>query len=335
MLEKPALPDESLCACLREEFGLAVDTIEFLPLGADRNTAVYRAIAGGKTYFVKLRHGSFNELSVRLPQFLGQNRVPHVMLPIPGRNEQPWTELDSYKVIVYPFIEGHDGYQVGLTDQQWIAFGNMLRRVHNLELTPDLRSRIRREAFSDRWRRRLRECLALVESRSFADPVARELAEFIRPRRAEILDLLERAGSLARSLHERPPEFVLCHADVHAGNLLITESGDFYLVDWDEAILAPRERDLMSIGAALFGSWRSPAEEEALFYRGYGSIQVDRQSLAYYRYERIIDDLAVECELILLCGEGGADRARELEFFKSNFEPGNTIELAYQSDPMQ
>ena len=44
MLEKPDLKDGKIITCLKNEYGLSVDKISFLPLGADLNTAVYRAV---------------------------------------------------------------------------------------------------------------------------------------------------------------------------------------------------------------------------------------------------------------------------------------------------
>lgn len=70
MLEKPDIPDETIAACLRNEFGLSVTQVDFLPLGADQNTAVYRAREADTTYFVKLRSGNFNQTAVVLPVFI-------------------------------------------------------------------------------------------------------------------------------------------------------------------------------------------------------------------------------------------------------------------------
>ena len=71
MLEKPDLQDDKVIACLQVEYGLPVVQIAFLPLGADLNTAVYRAVADDKTpYFCKLRKGVFDETSVVLPKTL-------------------------------------------------------------------------------------------------------------------------------------------------------------------------------------------------------------------------------------------------------------------------
>ncbi len=45
MLIKPDLKHEEIIACLRNAYGLDIATVSFLPLGADFNTAVYRATA--------------------------------------------------------------------------------------------------------------------------------------------------------------------------------------------------------------------------------------------------------------------------------------------------
>ena len=73
----------------------------------------------------------------------------------------------------------------------------------------------------------------------------------MRAKRAEIDHLVRRAGELALALQARPLEFVLCHSDVHAWNLLISTDGELYIVDWDNPILAPKERDLMFIGGGV------------------------------------------------------------------------------------
>jgi spectinomycin phosphotransferase len=65
-----------------------------------------------------------------------------------------------------------------------------------------------------------------------------------------------------------------------------------------------------------------------MFYEGYGKADVNLSALAYYRYERVIEDLAVICEQLLTTDEGGADRDRSYGWFISNFESGQTIEIA-------
>jgi len=154
----------------------------------------------------------------------------------------------------------------------------------------------------------------------------------LRTKRAEVLDLVERAERLAEELQAREPEFILCHSDIHAGNILIDGNGAFYIVDWDNPILAPKERDLMYAGGGQFLNTRTPQEEETLFYEGYGQTEIDPAALAYYRYERIVQDISEFCQDIFLTDEGGEDREQAFYYLSSNFLPGGVIEIAYRSD---
>lgn len=73
-------------------------------------------------------------------------------------------------------------------------------------------------------------------------------------------------------------------------------------------------------------------EEETLFYRGHGRAEINPVALAYYRYERIVEDIAVFCDRLLSMNEGRADREQSLRYLASNFLPKNTIEIVYRTD---
>lgn len=336
MLEKPDLPDEKIASCLQAVYDLQAVEVVFLPLGADRNTAVYRILTqDGAAYFLKLRQGVFDETSVTLPKFLSDQGIPQILACLATKTGRLWTSLDSYKVILYPFVEGHNGYEVDLSDRHWIEFGRALKHIQSVEVPAALIRHIRRETYSPQWRKIVKAFMQRVEEEAFDEPVAAKLAAFLNGRRDEVLDLVERTERLAQDLQARSPKFVLCHSDIHAGNILIEANNAFYIIDWDDPILAPKERDLMYAGGGQFGARRAPQEEETLFYRGYGRTQVDPVAMAYYRYERIIEDIAVYCEQLFLTDEGGADREQSLQYLRSNFLPGSVLEIAYKSDRTQ
>ncbi len=331
MLEKPTLDEAALIAAIRDQYGAAITAIRFLPIGADPNTAVYRLTGDDGDHFLKLR-GVFDPLSVEVPRWLNDHAAPFIIAPIPTRIGTLWGRFERFTTVLYPFVEGRDAWSTGLTARQWQALGHALRHVHTRAVPPDLAARIRRETYDPTWRAATRAFLARVERDNWGDPVATAAAALLRRHSGLILDLVHRSERLARDLTDRPREAVLCHADIHAGNVLLTEGGALFVVDWDDPILAPKERDLMFIGGGLYGGQRSPAEEQALFHSGYGETQVDGVALAYYRYERIIVDIAVYCQSLLETEAGGDDRAQALGFLASNFEPGQTIELAYATD---
>jgi spectinomycin phosphotransferase len=333
MLEKPDLLDETLIACLQDSYDLVVVQIAFLPLGADSNSAVYRAVADdGTLYFVKLRRGLFDQTSVELPRFLSDQGIAQIIPPLMTNTGQLWATLDTFTVIVYPYIEGRNGFEVALSERQWHDFGAALKRIHTATVPSALTRRIRREQFAPQFRESVRMFLSRLEDDPLDDPVARQLTAFLKAKQDVTRNLVERAEQLAQALQAHTPEFVVCHFDIHAGNLLIEDDGQFYIVDWDDPLLAPKERDLMFIGGAQGFVGYTAQEEEAMFYRGYGETRVDPTALAYYRFERIIVDIAIYCEELLLTTAGGDDRERSLGYLMSNFLPNSTIEVAYSSD---
>jgi spectinomycin phosphotransferase len=118
MLEKPDLQDSRIISRLQDEFGLHVHYLVFLPLGADVNTAVYRVVTGDETaYFLKLRKGDFDEISMAVPQFLKAQGIRSIIAPLETRARRHWASLDAFKMILYPFIEGQNGYEIALSDQ--------------------------------------------------------------------------------------------------------------------------------------------------------------------------------------------------------------------------
>src|SRR5689334_604175 len=116
MLEKPEIEDQEVIDCLREAYGVKVDAISFLPLGADVNTAVYRADSKGTSYFVKLRRGDFKEASVVIPNLLAESGARHVIACIKTSTGRLWADFAPYTVILYPFVEGHHGYIEKMTE---------------------------------------------------------------------------------------------------------------------------------------------------------------------------------------------------------------------------
>jgi len=342
MLEKPDIADELIISHLQEEYDLHVAVLTFLPLGADEGSAVYSVVTyDGTAYFLKLRKG-FDEIIVTVPLFLKSQGIQEIIAPFETKSKEGWADFGEYRMILYPFIEGKNGFDMELSDHHRRSLGAALKQIHAAQVPPELKRLIPQETFSPRWREGLQSFQIQVENKTFDDPTAAKLAEFMKSKRDEITHIIERTEVLTSELQSKPLEFVLCHTDIHGGNILIGRGGrpgeaaptdNLYTVDWDNPLLAPKERDLMFIGGGIDEIWKSE-REEAVFYEGYGKMNINLSALAYYRYERVIEDLAVICEQLLLTDEGGADRERSLGWFTSNFGPGSTIEIAEKTDKL-
>jgi spectinomycin phosphotransferase len=331
MLEPPNIKDYLLVSTLRDAHELQVQQLEFLPLGADVNTAVYRLITeNSDVYFLKLRRGTFNEPSVTFPKYLYDQGVRQLIAPLPTKTGSLWADVEGFKLVLYPFVKGKDAYQVALTNQHWLEFGTTLRHLHKTAIPTSLGEQLPRETYSDHWRNMVKTLLERPDAG--LDPTASEMVGFLKSKRSDILRLLERTENLALGLTTQTLDLCVCHADLHAGNLFIAEEGNFYIVDWDTLLLAPKERDLMFIGAGLMGNHHRPEDEEALFYQGYGHTEVNTSALAYFRYERIIQDIAAYGEELLSEEGGDEDRKQSLHYLKNNFLPNGTIDLAFRAE---
>jgi spectinomycin phosphotransferase len=333
MLTEPDLKDETIIEHLENAYGLDVEAISFLPFGADFNTAVYRVTTKGNAdYFFKLRSGEFFEASALVPKYLADIGIKQVIPPITTKTGQLWINLLPFKAILYPYIEGCNGVAAKLSEQQWIQFGAVMKRFHSTYIPSAITHDIPLETFSSKWREIVKAFLKRIENEVFEEPVAVKTAEFLKVKSAEILRLIERTEELALTLKNQHLEHILCHADIHGWNLLIDKEGALYIVDWDTLIFAPKERDLMFIGAGISDSNHPSIEENSLFYQGYGQTHINQDAICYYRFERIIQDIGEYSEQIFLSDKSKEDLAQSFEYLWSNFLPGGTIERAYQTD---
>ncbi len=331
MLTPPAISAGTIMSCLRDAYGLRMRQATFLPIGADVNAAVYRVEADdGALYFLKLKRGDFDDVVVAVPAFLHARGILPVMAPIATASRQLWASGHGYAWVLYPFFEGANGFEMPLSEAQWVALGETLRAVHAAALPPELSQRLPREDYAPRWRDAVTGFDQQVEPHDFDDAIAGRLAAFWITKRAEIRAMVARADTLGRALQQRERPFVLCHSDVHGGNVLLSENGELAIVDWDEPILAPRERDLMFVGGGIGAVWDG-AHEAALFYRGYGPVEIDQFALAYYRYERIVADLAAYGLQIFGVQGSVEDREHGLRALMSQFRPNGVVDIAHRT----
>ncbi len=335
MREPPAnLSAETLRAALRDGYGLAVDELTFLPLGHDSAAWVYRAGASDdSSYFLKVRLRVTNEPGLLVPRYLRDQGITHVIAPLPATTGALWTTAGDYAIILYPFVAGATGMERGMSEQQWIDYGALLRQVHAVAIPPDLARIMRRETFVPDGAAAIRRLDAHIGTRDFDGPTASALATFWRARREEIGTLLQRATGLGRRLAEVAPPFMLCHADAHTNNVLLDDGGQVWMVDWDETVLAPKERDLMfAMGGGISTELVGPRDEE-LFLQGYGAATVDPLGLAYYRYAWAVSDIGAYGEEVFLRPDLGlVTRHAAVEIFKSLFRPGEIVSLAFAAD---
>jgi spectinomycin phosphotransferase len=331
MRDDPGLSFERIAVTLELNYGIVPRSIAYLPIGHDMRAFVYRVETVDAGYFLKIRAGAVYEASLQVPRALIDAGIEQVIAPLRTISGSLWCDLDGgngHTVVLYPFISGQSGMTSGVSPDQWRAFGIALRAVHDSGLHARFESTLRVEDFVLPSAAKLRRMLAIAGDQVVDSPEARRFHDFWRENQRQIDVVLRRSAELGDALRAKPFELVLCHSDIHAANLLIGDDGRLWLIDWDGPLIAPRERDLLFvIGSRI--ALRVKPDDEARFFEGYGTVEIDPDALRYYRYERIVEDLGEFAESIMLTPDHSEEwRAYEAGLARSLFEPDGDIERA-------
>ncbi len=99
-------------------------------------------------------------------------------------------------------------------------------------------------------------------------------------------------------------------------------------------MMAPKERDLMFIGAGVANVWNNPQEVD-YFYEGYGPCKVNPILLAYYRFERIVQDIAEFLEELVFNIDTSKNPELSYYHFISMFVANGVVEIAIKSDKIK
>lgn len=243
---------QALAPDLARDYGLRATVLRPHPGGFESDCLV----ADG-TWFVKVWRGS--ETPARLG-LLGELRAAGlpVPAPIPARTGELHAWWNGRPYAVFDFVDGRPG-----RDDDWHLTVRALKRVHELggiDLPPGSMDEpeiwLLRDMLDHPW----------IKDRS------REVAENIVRLEAAI----ERSGTKA------VPR-VVCHRDFLGQNLLIGNGQVEAILDWEQAVIGPREHDLWMAAESSHGE---------LLLAEYGARDLDSDHLEYALLARALGDMA-------------------------------------------
>jgi spectinomycin phosphotransferase len=332
--DKPEIPEERLRACLREQYGLSAAALEFLPLGLDARSGIYRAVTDeGAAYLLKVRRGPLYDPSLLIPRYLSDQGIASIVAPLPATSGALRVDLEEWTLAVYPYIEGERGWRPGMTDGQWAAVGAAVKQIHEVAPPADGLRLLRRETFDPaEYMRSARAFEAREAGAEGGSEHARALRAAWMARRSTIHTALASMETLGRALQRQPGPYVICHADLHPGNIIRAQAGQVFIIDWDDVMLAPKERDFLFVGQARAdeAAVAQTAPQASPFFKGYGETAVVWSALTYYRWERVIQDL-IECVRWVFGGEDVSDEAQAdaVQLFEGVFAEGDAVDAAH------
>lgn len=221
-----------------------------------------------------------------------------------------WAGHDGRWLTVVPWFDGPTALEATPSRAQWVAWGRGLAALHDRPVTGEV-ARLPREpgdvgpvvALFDRADRAVAGCVP-------SDGPTSRLVECWAAGRARLRAVRERALAPVR-----PAPAVPCHGDLHAGNVVLTGPGGVAFVDFDDAVLAPREKDLMFVlGGGVLPFRPVTGEQQLWFFEGYGPYRADPGLLAHFRCVRALEDVAEPAGRVLDRARSHAERAEALGY---------------------
>lgn len=321
---------EELRDWISADFGIRFSEVTPIGHGADAAASVWMIRAGSARYAVKWTGGG-SAAGLLLPDRLAAAGIDGVPAPVRTGDGRLWSERGGRRLSLQPWVAGPRAVEVAMTPAEWTAYGALLARVHAV---PQADPVVRELPVEDHRPDPLLETTATVTARLRDvrdDDLVRGLAEAWRDGADLLGALVARAAVLGERLRDRTADAVVCHTDAHLGNVLLGTDGAVWLIDWDDAALAPRERDLMFVVGGLPGYAPVGARELAWFAEGYGAVDPDPDRLSYYRTVRALADVTEFAAEILDPGGDRADREFALRIVRAELTGAGLAALAVGS----
>lgn len=308
------------------DFGLAVRTVEEVDGGSDPAAVVWRLVdEDGAAWAVKWTTRP-TRTAARLVGSMADAGLPHAPQTRSTPDGRRRTRRRGGKLSVVRWSDGEDAATLGLDLDGWRAYGALLADVHAHpfpapERRQGARRGIRRRRRRYRAEARVLDALAAGEPPAAGnDDVRRVVLDLWREARPRIALLSRGAGLPSGGTAERVP----CHGDPHLGNVLVEPDGDLRLIDWDEAVVAPRELDLHLVEFSVLFRPATPAELDA-FRNGYGPVRLDEARMVRYACVRALEDLTSSGTAAL--GAPGPERDDALRVFRGVLSPLGSASL--------
>ncbi|REE69674.1 phosphotransferase family enzyme [Paenibacillus taihuensis] len=322
MKSKFDMDEKAVLDKLNEAFRIRAIELQFIPLG-DSAYSYLLHCDGGDRYYVKLfdlnndhqRRGA-QKLDYYLPltsRLYHSGAFQQLTWPIRTASGDFTVTLCNCTIVLFHYIAGAtlaDAYPIALETVSSIA--RLTARLHRIKPpTPSLDDIIAlpTESFDISFIPTLEICLELLASRGHRDdPIVQSLQAALLPRREQLREMLDLMQQLRAEALQDSRAMVLCHGDMWGGNLILGETGELNLIDWESVLIAPIEFDLMGYIGEEFGTYLSAYEQELRH-----AIHINTDVLRFYCYRHHLRNLTNWLQNLLVRSMSPEQRANDLD----------------------
>lgn len=318
---EPTFDHALLVDVLRHDYGISVSHLTFVPKGevaysyiatCTDNIRYYLKVLDN-TRLARTSAGRFDFYLPLIEKLYAECVFRYLPYPIRTLDGALYAAFDGQPLILFNFIEGENPDEATLhTSAVWQRLAQYVATIHNST------SRVAAdcpytETFVIPFETALLDGLHALDSIAGSDGEGRlALRDLLLPHTEAILGYLAQLHALADRARALNPPLVLCHTDIHRMNLLLSAAGDLYILDWEGAMLAPREHDLFMFTGDHFPSFL------AEYRRWADNVPLHADLFAFYFYRRNLEDLTDWIVRILYDNTDEAQNRIDLEGIKED-----------------
>ncbi len=283
MLTEPNIDKSLFQLKIEDNYGFMVSRLTFIK-GGEASWGYKVETIEEALYFCKIHNGLMEyekrfELTYKLFNDAGIKNITH---PIKTKNNGLIFLLDKYPVALFNFIEGSNSNDQPLTEKQRFALGKLLGTIHQANKV--IGDYSIKEDFKYGNIDRLLETLNKIDTYLKDSSVYKsKTAKLLLENKDKILIRIKELEELGDKLRSQNIDFVICHSEPHAWNTMIDKTGEVYLIDWDDSLYAPKEKDLNMI------------KDDQVKLDGYksvvGNFEINQEIIHYYQMEWNISEI--------------------------------------------
>lgn len=247
MLTEPNIDKNIIKSKIEENYDLHVPNLSFVQ-GGECSWGYKVETDSGINYFLKI-HEDLDEYKVRfdltykLFTYCGIKNITH---PINTQKGDLVFFLDKYPSALFSFISGTIAAERDLNEKQRFTLGELLGRIHKAKET--IGEFVLKENFRYAYKDHL---LQNIEKANFLknheSAYIQKVAQLLINNKDTIIEKLHKLEILGNQLRMQNLDFVICHGEPHNWNIMTSDNEEVFLIDWDDCLFAPKEKDLRMI----------------------------------------------------------------------------------------
>lgn len=185
-----------------------------------------------------------------------------ICVPVRTKDSRHFYTHDNLTGVLFRYISGSSvGYDREYTPDEARQIADLSKNLHAIDTAPfaDL---CPAEDFNPAFCEKLRQLLS-----EKGDSLPWYFRELVLDARTMLVLKSILCQETAKHLKKLNLPFVLCHTDIHGGNLILDPERKLRLIDWENMLLAPREADLFAFSKKdYFSLFCEPSDPLVLSY---------------------------------------------------------------------